>query len=216
MKAYVFDAYGTLFDVHSVMQKIEEKFPQKSDTISKEWRTRQVKYFMIRQLIDGYLPFDQLTKGALIDALEASEVAYEDKDIEDLMEAYQHLQPYEEVATVTDQLQDKALTIFSNGTEGMLQPLLKNNQLENKFSLLSADDAKVYKPRPEAYQYAQNKLEIENKSDILFMSSNPWDIAGAASYGFQTAWINRQGVKWPELGIKPTYTFKDLHGIINL
>ncbi|UOQ94366.1 haloacid dehalogenase type II [Halobacillus shinanisalinarum] len=211
-QAYVFDAYGTLFDVHSVKDTIHNLYPEKGSSISESWRERQVHYFMIRQLIQGYQPFDTVTKWALIDALAMNDVDYSDETIQKLMDQYQHLQPYTEVSRLAENNPDKQLTIFSNGTRPMLQPLLKNNQLTNTFSLLSADDAEVYKPHPEAYQFAQNKLN-QQKEEILFFSSNPWDIAGATHYGFHTAWVNRQGVKWPELGLKPTHILTDLQEI---
>ncbi|UOR11697.1 haloacid dehalogenase type II [Halobacillus amylolyticus] len=213
-QAYVFDAYGTLFDVHSVKDTIHGHYPEKGPSISEEWRQRQVHYFMIRQLIQGYQPFDTVTKWALVDALAMNDVKYNDETVQKLMDQYQHLQPYSEVSHLAEKNPDKQLTIFSNGTRSMLQPLLENNQLTNTFSLISADDTKVYKPHPEAYQFAQSKLN-QQKEEILFFSSNPWDIAGATHYGFHTAWVNRNGAKWPELGLKPNHILTDLQEIPN-
>ncbi|RWZ55007.1 haloacid dehalogenase type II [Halobacillus fulvus] len=199
-KAYVFDAYGTLFDVHSVMERIHDHFPDKGEQISQEWRSRQVHYFLVRQLVQGYVPFSDITHWALKDALRYSGASVDSDVTEDLMKQYEKLQPYKEVHDLSDRNPDKTLTIFSNGTRAMLEPLLANNQLESSFDLLSADDPKVYKPHPKAYQHAQEELGFE-KDEILFFSSNPWDITGAASYGFHTAWVNRNDDKWPELGI---------------
>ncbi|WP_028783730.1 haloacid dehalogenase type II [Thalassobacillus devorans] len=211
--AYVFDAYGTLFDVHSVTEKLEEKYPDKGKTISQEWRRRQVHYFMIRQLIDGYLPFDQITRNALIDGLKFNRVDFKPNDLEELMDAYLHLQPYEEVGSVKNHLPDNSLTIFSNGTPSMLYPLLENNQLKDTFQILSADEPKVYKPVAQAYAYAQKQLQIAASKDVLFLSSNPWDIAGAKNYGFTTAWVNRQQSEWPSLDIKPDHIFDNLNDL---
>ncbi|MFC7064129.1 haloacid dehalogenase type II [Halobacillus seohaensis] len=211
-KAYVFDAYGTLFNVHSVIEAIHEFFPEKGPQISEKWRSSQVHYFLIRQLIDDYVPFETITRSALQDALAYYNAKGNDETIDYLMKQYEKLKPYEEVHFLKKQHPDKELTIFSNGTRSMLEPLLENNQLTSSFSLLTADDVNVYKPHPKAYKYAQEKLQID-QDDILFFSSNPWDIAGATQYGFHTAWVNRQNLKWPELGVKPTHTIPDLSEI---
>lgn len=211
-KAYVFDAYGTLFDVHSVMQRIHQFFPDKGPSVSQQWRERQVHYFLIRQLINGYQPFHDITRWALLDALAYSDVSVKPDIVEELMKEYERLHPYDEVPSLAEQHPDKTFTIFSNGTRSMLEPLLQNNELNSDFQLLSADDVQVYKPHPEAYQYAQEKLGFD-KDEILFFSSNPWDITGAASYGFHTAWVNRKQQKWPELGIEPTHIIDDLTNI---
>ncbi|GGC82758.1 haloacid dehalogenase [Thalassobacillus devorans] len=210
-KAYLFDAYGTLFDVHSVTEKLEEVYPEKGHDVSQEWRKRQVHYFMIRQLIDSYQPFDQITRHSLIDALEFNQAEYDTGRLEELMEAYRHLKPFEEVKRLTTNLPDHRLTIFSNGTNDMLLPLLKNNQLDQTFSILSADEPKIYKPDPKAYAFAHRQLEIADPKEILFLSSNPWDIAGAKNYGFSTAWVNRSQQKWPSLGIQPDFIYQDLN-----
>ncbi|WP_158290495.1 haloacid dehalogenase type II [Halobacillus salinus] len=211
-KAYVFDAYGTLFDVHSVMEKIHEFFPDQGDEISKEWRSRQVHYFLVRQLIDAYRPFSEITEWALKDALLYSGVNAKPDMVADLMREYEQLTPYEEVNSLKQRFPDRTLTIFSNGTNAMLEPLLEHNDLTDTFGLLSADAPKVYKPHPDAYHYAQEQLGLE-KEEILFFSSNPWDITGAASYGFHTAWVNRKEQKWPELGMEPTHILNDLTDI---
>lgn len=208
-KAYVFDAYGTLFDVHSVMEKIHEFFPDKGNEISKEWRSRQVHYFLVRQLINDYRPFSEITESALKDALLYCGVNAKPDMIADLMREYEQLTPYDEVTSLSERFPEHTFTIFSNGTSAMLEPLLRHNNLTGTFGLLSADDPKVYKPHPDAYQYAQEQLGLK-KEEILFFSSNPWDITGAASYGFHTAWVNRNDQKWPELGIKPTYIIDNL------
>ncbi|MFG6148021.1 haloacid dehalogenase type II [Halobacillus sp. B23F22_1] len=211
-KAFVFDAYGTLFDVHSVAQAIQKHFPNKGSQISEVWRSSQVHYFMVRQLIGGYVPFDELTRWALYDALSKNDVEPHEETISTLMKQYEHLSPFEEVRDLQKHYPHHNLTIFSNGTKSMLEPLLENNQLSHFFSLLSADEPKVYKPHREAYAYAQKQLNV-GKEEILFFSSNPWDIAGATQFGFHTAWVNRQNQKWPELGIKPSYIIKDLNEI---
>lgn len=213
IKAFVFDAYGTLFDVHSVKERIDEKFPNKGEGISQEWRSRQLHYFFIRQLIDGYEPFDKITRWALLDALHINEAKYSEQDIEDLMESYHYLQPFNEVSNVLTKIDSNQLVVFSNGTMNMLEPLLKNNELDQLLGILSADHIQVYKPDPRAYQFAQDQLGLK-KEEILFMSSNPWDITGAKSYGFHTAWINRGDKNWPTIGVEPDKIYNNLSGIL--
>ncbi|WP_082233382.1 haloacid dehalogenase type II [Halobacillus massiliensis] len=208
-QAYLFDAYGTLFDVHSVKELLQEQYSSKAESISQDWRQKQIHYFMIRQLIDDYVPFDQITLWSLKDALSENEVDDSPAVIEQLMQQYKKLAPYEEVSQMKERNKDKELTIFSNGTHSMLEPLLEHNALTSSFSLISADEPKVYKPHPKAYEYAKKQVH-KKKEEILFFSSNPWDIAGAASYGFQTAWVNRSSSDWPNLGIKPDHILKNL------
>jgi 2-haloacid dehalogenase len=211
-KAYVFDAYGTLFDVHSVMEKIHGHYPDKGASISQQWRERQIHYFLVRQLIQGYRPFNEITRWALEDALAFNDVTIKPDIVDDLMKQYEKLKPYDEVSTFSKNHPDKTFTIFSNGTRSMLEPLLNHNKLTDIFDLLSADDVQIYKPHPDAYNYAQEKLACK-KEEILFFSSNPWDITGAAAFGFHTAWVNRKEQKWPELGIEPTYIIQNLEEI---
>ncbi|WP_173915634.1 haloacid dehalogenase type II [Halobacillus sp. Marseille-Q1614] len=208
-KAYLFDAYGTLFDVHSVKERLEDHYPDKAGQISQDWRQKQVHYFMIRQLVDDYVPFDQITLWSLQDALAENEVSASSSVIEELMEQYKKLTPYEEVLKMKAVNEDKELMIFSNGTLSMLEPLLENNYLTSSFSIMSADEPKVYKPQAEAYEYAKKQVNAD-KEEILFFSSNPWDIAGAASYGFHTAWVNRSKTEWPRIGIAPSYIIENL------
>ncbi|CDQ19229.1 haloacid dehalogenase type II [Halobacillus karajensis] len=212
-KAYVFDAYGTLFDVHSVMKKIHQFFPDQGPSVSEEWRNRQVHYFLVRQLIQEYKPFNDITRWALLDALAINNIDAEFDIVEELMHEYTQLLPFDEVPLLKENHTDKTFTIFSNGTRAMLDPLLANNRLTKDFDLLSANDINIYKPHPKAYQYAHKTLKV-NKDEILFFSSNPWDITGAASYGFHTAWVNRKKQMWPEIGIQPTYLINQLNDIL--
>ncbi|WP_101843057.1 haloacid dehalogenase type II [Halobacillus sp. Marseille-P3879] len=211
-KAFVFDAYGTLFDVHSVAEGLHNQFPEKGDHISQAWRSNQVHYFMVRQLIGGYVPFNKVTSWALHDALIKNGISPDQGTIASLMEEYEKLSPYEEVHSLKENYPHLELTIFSNGTRSMLKPLLINNNLSRSFTLLSADDVRVYKPQPAAYEYAASQLNV-NKDEVLFFSSNPWDIAGAGQYGFHTAWVNREKQAWPSIGLEPDYILQNLKEI---
>lgn len=214
IKAYIFDAYGTLFDVHSVMKELEELFPDHGEAISQTWRKKQVEYFFLRQVMGRYKPFDQVTRDSLVYAVKESSQSIDDSQVEHMLEQYRQLKHYDEVEEVLQQLQGKELIVFSNGSENMLQPLMKFSGLKSLFTdAISADEIKQYKPSPAAYAYALEKAGVK-REEVLFMSSNGWDISGAKSFGFHTAWINRSGLPVEELQLAPDSVYEDLSGIL--
>ncbi|MBN3554760.1 haloacid dehalogenase type II [Fictibacillus nanhaiensis] len=216
IKAFVYDAYGTLFDVHSVTEKAERHFKGHGKTISEEWRKKQVEYFMLHQLTGQYIPFSEITRNALLYTLKKFSLQCKEDALGSLLEAYLELQVYEEVHNTLHEIHKKNVkqVIFSNGTYQMLEPLVKKRELTDVLDLLSIEDVKQYKPAPAAYQYAHHTLGI-NRDEILFMSSNFWDITGAATYGFKTAWINRGNLPLDVLGITPHYIFSSLLDLLN-
>ncbi|WNB90838.1 haloacid dehalogenase type II [Bacillus sp. NEB1478] len=217
IKAYVFDAYGTLFDVHSVSETADRLFPGKGKEISQQWRKKQVEYFMLHQITGNYKPFSDVTRNALLYTLKNLNEECKENEIEQLMDSYLELDVYEEVIETLQLLKDngKRRTIYSNGTYNMLEPLVEKRELHNLLDILSVDDVKQYKPAAAAYKYALEKLELE-RHEVLFMSSNFWDITGAKSFGFRTAWINRSGLEPDVIGIQPDYIFEVLRGILNV
>ncbi|MEZ0482120.1 haloacid dehalogenase type II [Planococcus sp. SSTMD024] len=214
IKAFVFDVYGTLFDVIAIKEQCEEVFPGHGDAISQAWRTKQVEYFMMRQLMGKYESFYKVTRSALKYALE-DEGLESSEDIEQqLMDAYLQLPLYEESKAVLKQLQDQKLVVFSNGSHDMLDPLIDNAGIKNLLDkAVSVDEIKQFKPAPAAYQYVLDQLGVE-REEILFMSSNGWDISGAKNFGFRTAWINRKGAPVEQLGLAPDFIFQDLNGLL--
>ncbi|MFD1357049.1 haloacid dehalogenase type II [Fictibacillus halophilus] len=215
IKAYVYDAYGTLFDVHSVSVKAESEFNGYGKTISELWRKKQVEYFMLHQLTGNYKPFSEVTRKALLYTLKNLSLQNNEDALNSLMQSYLELEVYEEVHATLENLQNqnKKQIIFSNGTYEMLNPLVEKRELNHLLKVLSVDDVKQYKPAPAAYKYALETLGVE-PHEVLFMSSNFWDITGASSFGFKTAWINRTELKVDELGIKPDYIYKNLRGLL--
>jgi 2-haloacid dehalogenase len=215
IKAYVYDAYGTLFNVHSVSVKAESEFNGYGKTISELWRKKQVEYFMLHQLTGNYKPFSEVTRNALLYTLKNLSLQNNEDALNSLMQSYLELEVYEEVHATLENLQNqnKKQIIFSNGTYEMLNPLIEKRELNPLLNVLSVDDVKQYKPAPAAYKYALETLGVE-PHEVLFMSSNFWDITGASSFGFKTAWINRAGLEIDELGIKPDYIYKDLKGLL--
>ncbi len=213
IQALVFDVYGTLFDVHSVKEQAEELYPDHGEAISKRWREKQLEYSFLRQLNGQYVPFSQVTQDALRYTLLELKLHVTEEQITTLMETYLTLDVYPEVSSVLETMADKRLVVFSNGSHDMLDPLIEQSGLADRFEhLVSVDDIKQYKPAPASYMHALNTLGLK-REEILFMSSNGWDITGAKSFGFKTAWINRNGLPVEELNLDPDRIYDDLTGI---
>lgn len=214
IKAFVFDVYGTLFDVTAIKDECEKLYPGYGETISQTWRSKQVEYFMLRQLMGNYATLYSITHDALKYALNENGLASSEQNEQQLLESYLHLPLYPEVEKVLIELKNQKLVVFSNGSHDMLDPLIENAGLADSFAeVLSIDEIKQFKPAPASYQYAMEKLNLE-KDEVLFMSSNGWDISGAKNFGFQTAWINRKDSPIEELDLKPDYIFRDLNGLL--
>jgi 2-haloacid dehalogenase len=199
--ALVFDAYGTLYDVHSVMRRCESFFPGKGAQLSQLWRTKQLEYTWQRSLMQRYLPFSTVTREALAYACQAIGLELTAERMEALMSEYLMLSTYNDVATTLDRFQGRKMAILSNGSPDMLGPLVKHSGLPFD-AVISVDELKVYKPAPEVYALAVSKLNVP-KERIGFVSSNCWDALGAKSYGFAVYWINRAGAPLDRLGFKP-------------
>ncbi|QFT87875.1 2-haloalkanoic acid dehalogenase [Bacillus sp. THAF10] len=214
IKAYVFDVYGTLFDVHSVKEKCEEFFPNQGESISITWRKKQLEYFFLRQIMGNYEDFQKVTEAALKYALSEHNQQWTPEIEHSLMDAYLNLSLYPEVQHVLEKLQNKKLAIFSNGTANMLTPLAENAGIAHYFDhILSVDEIKQYKPSLASYNYALKTLGVK-REEVLFLSSNGWDIAGAKNFGFHTAWINRNELPMETLNLKPDKTYKNLNDIM--
>lgn len=214
IKAFVFDVYGTLFDVTALKKDCEELYPGYGEKISQGWRAKQVEYFLLRQLMGNYATLRSITQGALVYTLKENGLEVSGQNEQRLLEAYLRLPLYEEVEEVLNQLENENLVVFSNGPHDMLDPLIEHAGLTDLFDqVLSVDEIKQFKPAPLSYQYALEKLNVE-KHEVLFMSSNGWDISGAKNFGFQTAWINRKDLPVEELDLEPDYIFSDLNGLL--
>ena len=214
IKAFVFDVYGTLFDVHSVKEATETLYPGKGEAISQAWRKKQVEYSFLRQLMGTYRSFWEITKDALRYALKENERSMPSEIEEFLMEAYLHLTPFPEVHEVLLQLRNKTLAVFSNGSHDMLDPLIDHSLFGELFDdVVSVDEVKQYKPTPAAYDHALHTLKV-SREEVLFISSNGWDISGAKNFGFHTAWINRNKLPIEELELYPDAIYEDLTGIL--
>lgn len=201
--AVVFDAYGTLFDVHSVIRRCDDTFPGKGTQLSQLWRSKQLEYTWLRSLMGRYEDFEAITRAALRYACRALGLAWSEDIEADLMKAYLQLAAYPEVPAALATLQGRKLAILSNGSAPMLEPLVRNAGLAAAFAaVLSVDVLKIFKPHPSVYQLAVTRLGVP-KETIAFISSNYWDVTGATVFGFTTFWINRSGAIPDELGVHP-------------
>lgn len=206
LEALVFDAYGTLYDVHSVMRRCETCFPGKGAQLSQLWRTKQLEYTWQRSLMQRYVPFSTVTREALAYACAALGLdAHEHMDA--LMAEYLALAPFPEVPKALSRLPMKK-AILSNGSPDLLEPLVRNSGLRFD-AVLSVDELKIYKPAPQVYELAVRRLDTP-KERIGFVSSNCWDALGAKSYGFKVYWINRAGAPVDRLGFAPDAEIKSL------
>jgi 2-haloacid dehalogenase len=194
IQACVFDAYGTLFDVHSAVGRYRQRVGTKADDVSRLWRTKQLEYTWLRSLMGQYVDFWQITAEGLDYALEAHDI--KDPALrQDLLDAYLELDCYPEVREVLATLKARGVTtaILSNGSPRMLQAAVTSGELTELIDVvLSVDEVRIYKPHPSAYQLAVDRLQVEAR-EISFQSSNGWDAVGAAAFGFRVAWVNRFG-----------------------
>ena len=217
IKACVFDAYGTLFDVHSAVGKHRDRLGKLADQVSMTWRTKQLEYTWLRSLMKQHADFWQVTRDALDFAFDMHGVS--DPGLgSDLMDAYMGLDAYPEVPDALFLLKNRGykLAVLSNGTPDMLDAAVKNSGIENLIDVnLSIEDVGIFKPDPRVYQLAVDRLGVE-PHEIIFQSSNAWDASGAAVFGFNVAWINRFNQSPERLPGQPDFEIKTLMELADL
>ena len=210
-EAFVFDAYGTLYDVHSVAARCESNWPGKGAQLSLLWRSKQLEYTWQRSLMQRYAPFSTVTREALAYSCEVLELELSVAQVEGLMAEYLNLSLYPDVVRTLQALNTRK-AILSNGSPDMLLPLVQNSGLELD-AVISVDELRIFKPAPQVYALAVEKLHLDH-SKIGFVSSNCWDAMGAKSYGFNVYWINRAGAPVDRLGFKPDRMLASLNEIL--
>src|SRR5688500_6290172 len=208
LDALVFDAYGTLFDVHSVSARCESFWPGKGAALSAAWRAKQLEYTWQRSLMQRYAPFSQVTREALAYACEALGLQLTVTQMEALMGEYQMLSMYPDVPVAMKQFGNLKTAILTNGSPDMIEPLVKQSGLRFD-AVLSVDAVKIFKPAPQVYELASTQLTVP-ANRIGFVSSNGWDALGAKSFGFAVYWINRARAPVDRLGFKPDAVLKSL------
>jgi 2-haloacid dehalogenase len=210
IRAFIFDAYGTLFDPFPVESPCENVFPGNGVALSRLWRAKQLEYTWLRSLMGRYEDFWKVTRDALGFACKSLKLAAIESAPDDLLSVYLNLEFYPDVAPGLEKLSRLPLRILSNGSPQMLDALVANAGLQKTFAgVLSVDAVRIYKPNPTVYQMALRKADLP-KEEIGFVSSNCWDVCGAGAFGFRTFWINRSNVIPDELGYHPTATVQSL------
>ena len=202
IRGYVFDAYGTLFDVHSVIDAGRAITPD-ATTLSATWRQKQLEYTWLRALMGRYEDFWAVTEAALRHSVRRLGLRAGEDDIRRLMDAYLSLACFPEVPAALARLQGRPCAILSNGSPRMLAAAVASSGLGRHLQhVLSVDTVKTYKPAPAVYALGPRALGVE-AGQLLFVSSNAWDVAGAKAFGYQVAWCNRTGAPAEELGVFP-------------
>jgi 2-haloacid dehalogenase len=191
IKAVVFDAYGTLYDVQSVAAVTEEAFPGYGEIITQIWRIKQLEYTWLRSLMRRYQDFSVVTRDSLAYTLRVLGLEHDSGVFERIMEKYLHLDLYPDAMTALAAMRDRKLAILSNGSTAMLTALVANSGLDRVLdATISVDSRKIFKPAPEAYALIESVLGVR-PAQALFISSNPWDACGAKAFGLNVAWIER-------------------------
>jgi len=216
IKALVFDAYGTLYDVHSVYAKTEELCPGKGDLISQIWRLKQLEYTWLQTSLLEYRDFGFLTRASLEFALRAAGLEPSERITGPLFNKYLDLDPYPEAKDALRKLQSLGgykLAILSNGSTVMLSALVKNSGLGAYLdATISVDGAKKFKPHPDCYALVGRALGVRS-DEVLFVSSNGFDVVGAKHFGFKVAWIRRGGAAGSPAGpVSPAQMYRLLRG----
>lgn len=190
-EAYVFDAYGTLYDVQSVSQVIREKFPRHGELITQVWRLKQLEYTWLHSLMNNYRSFWDITKDSLMYTLEAVGVQSDAATRAEIMDSYLRLDPHPDCHSALDALAGMPLAILSNGDQEMLDKLVENTGLDRKLhATISIDKVGIFKPSGAAYELVEERLNVKPEN-VIFVSSNAFDACAAKNFGFRVAWIER-------------------------
>ena len=216
IKAIIFDAYGTLFDVNSAAEKCKNKIGDKWEDFANYWRTTQLEYTWLRSLMNRHKDFWQVTE----DSLDKSMKAFKINTLmrEELLGLYKVLSTFKEVPETLKNLKEKKfkLSILSNGTPSLLSELVKSNDLDNLFDdIFSIEEVGIYKPHTKVYDIPIKKYGIE-KNEVVFLSANTWDVSGGGNYGYEAIWVNRYNNIFDNLDYTPKYQIQSLKGLLDI
>ena len=216
VKAVIFDAYGTLFDVNSAAEKCKNQIGDKWEGFANYWRTTQLEYTWLRSLMKRHKDFWKITEDSLDKSMKAFKIDTNMR--EELLSLYKKLSTFPEVNETLKQLKNKKikLAILSNGSPALLNELVDSNNLKEIFDdLFSIEEVKVYKPDSKVYEIPINKYKVKSE-EIVFLSSNTWDVSGGGNYGYQSIWVNRNNNIFDNLDYKPKYEIKDLKQLLDI
>ena len=214
IKAIIFDAYGTLFDVNSAAEKCKDKIGDKWEGFANHWRTTQLEYTWLRSLMKRHKDFWQVTEDSLDKSMKAYEIDSSMRN--ELLDLYKILSPFKEVPEVLKSLKEKdfKLAILSNGTPSLLDELVKSNNLENIFDdIFSIEEVGIYKPDSKVYDLPINQYQIQ-KNEVVFLSANTWDVSGGGNYGYNSIWVNRNNNIFDNLDYQPKLEIKNLKDLL--
>jgi len=216
IKAIIFDAYGTLFDVNSAAEKCKNKIGEKWEPFANYWRTTQLEYTWLRSLMGRHQDFWKVTEQSLDKSMKVFQIDTSMKD--ELLDLYKVLSTFPEVKETLKKLKEKnyKLAILSNGTPSLLKELVSSNNLESIFDdVLSIEEVKIYKPHPNVYNIPIKKYQIE-KNQFAYLSSNTWDVSAAGNFGFNAVWVNRNKNIFDNLDYIPITEINNLSDLNNL
>jgi len=216
IKAIIFDAYGTLFNVNSAAEKCKEKIGDKWEDFSNYWRTTQLEYTWLRSLMNKHKDFWKITEDSLDKSMEVFQINSSMR--KELLDLYKNLSTFPEVKGVLKKLKKKdyKISILSNGTPSLLKQLVKSNNLENLFDdVFSVEKVKIYKPSLKVYDIPIKKYKIK-KNEVLFLSSNTWDVSGGGIYGYNTVWVCRNKNIFDKLDYIPKNKVTNLKQLLDI
>jgi 2-haloacid dehalogenase len=216
VKAVIFDAYGTLFDVNSAAEKCKNQIGDKWEGFANYWRMTQLEYTWLRSLMKRHKDFWKVTEDSLDKSMKVFNISQNMK--EELLSLYKKLSTFPEVNDTLKQLKNKnlKLAILSNGSHELLNELVNSNNLTEIFDdLFSIEEVKIYKPDNKVYEIPINRYKIKPE-EIVFLSSNTWDVSGGGNYGYQSVWVNRNNNIFDNLDYKPKHEIKNLKQLLDI
>ena len=215
IKAIIFDAYGTLFDVNSAAEKCKDKIGSKWESFSNYWRTTQLEYTWLRSLMKRHKDFWKITEDSLDKSMKVFNINPNMKS--ELLDLYKILSPYPEVKETLQLLKEKnyKLSILSNGTPSLLNELVSSNNLKVFDDIFSVEEVGIFKPDSKVYDIPVKKYKIE-KREIAFLSANTWDVSGGGNYGFNAIWVNRNNIIFDNLDYSPENQINNLKHLLDI
>ena len=216
IKAIIFDAYGTLFDVNSAAEKCKDKIGHKWENFANYWRTTQLEYTWLRSLMNRYKNFWKITEDSLDKSMKVFNIDISMRN--ELLNLYKKLSPYPEVKKVLNNLKEKncKIAILSNGTSSLLNELVLSNNLDNVFDdIFSIEEVKIYKPDSKVYNIPIKKYQI-NKDEVVFLSANTWDVSGGGNFGYNSIWVNRNKNIFDNLDYEPKNEIENLTQLLDI